>query len=141
MNIIRNALWRALIYVAIVLFISLLPLVLTTITDGTDIIHFNGIYSIVFDNSITFLPLALISAVSMDYFYSRTFVLTRELEGFLIVLCPFILITLMYAMFFTIHGSTSISERLLGDLSIVQGWLALCSIVYATGMKYIMFVS
>ena len=141
MIIIRNALWRALIYVGLVLFITLLPLGLTLVAGGAVQVHFDGTYAILFDNSITFLPLALIAAVSMDYFYSRTFVLTKELEGILIVFFPFILVTLMYGDFFMIHSLNAPGNELAGDIAIMQVWLACSSLVYATCVKYIMFAT
>ena len=139
MNIIRNALWRALIYVGLVLFVTLLPLGIALVAGGSVQVHFDGVYAILFDNSVTFLPLALIAAVSMDYFYSKTFVLTKELEGILFVFFPFVLVTLMYGDYFMIHSLNALGNELAGDLAIAQVWLAGTSIIYATGVKYIMF--
>jgi hypothetical protein len=141
MNIIRSALLRALIYVGLVLFVALLPVGISLVAGGSVQVHFEGVYAILFDNSVTFLPLALIAAVSMDYFYSRTFVLTKELEGILFVFFPFALITFMYSVFFAIHSSRPPTDDFMVVLAIVQIWLAFSSTVYATGVKYIMFVT
>ena len=139
--IVREAFWQALFYVGLVLFVTLLPLGLMLATNGTIQVRFDGMYSVVFDKSVTFIPLALIAAVSMDYFYSKTSVLTRELEGILIVFFPFILITLMYGVFFAVHSSKPLTDDFMVVLAIVQIWLAFSSTVYATGVKYIMFVT
>jgi hypothetical protein len=141
MNIIRNALWRALIYVGVVIFITLLPLGLTLIARGNIEPSLSGSYAVLFDNAITFLPLALIAAATTDYFFMRSFRLKKESEGLLTVLIPFVITTLMYWEFYTIRAIRSPGDVMIPPLAIVQGLLVCWAIAYAILLKYLMFAS
>jgi len=141
MNLVRNALWRALIYLGVTLVISLLPLVLTLFAHEPAEVHLAGAYAVLFDNAITFLPLALIGAVTTDYFFSRTLRLKKEQEGLLIALYPFMLTTVMYWEFFTIRSIRSADDAFIQPLAIIQACVVMLALAYAILLKYLLFAS